>query len=192
MSIPPIKTHPESQIVRESIFTALMQLMNVKHFSEISVTDITKRAGVSRMAYYRNYKDKQEILTSHLDSLFDTYWNQIHLMNQSDFQLACLYFGYLRENKLYIKNLIDHGLSQLILDRHDLYLSLIFKELYQNTNLDDVSQKYTISFFSGGLFKLLLDWVQNDMSETDQEMAQIVFTLMNLDHDRLIVLSDKQ
>lgn len=38
-------------ITKESIFTALMILMEKKNFKEISITEITKKAGVSRMAF---------------------------------------------------------------------------------------------------------------------------------------------
>lgn len=180
------RIHPENILVRESIFTATMQLMEKKNFNDLSVTEITTRAGVSRMAYYRNYKDKQDILLSHLDALFENYWAHIHTKPQDDFQSACLYFNYFRENALFLQNLIKNGLSQLILERHDLYLSTIFKELYQNIALDIANEKYTISFFSGGLFKLLIDWAESDMKETNETMARIVFNLMNLNHNNLI------
>lgn len=158
------RTHPENLIVRESIFTALMQLMETKHFSEISVTEITKRAGVSRMAYYRNFHDKQEILFSHLDALFEAYWNELHAKPQDDYQLACLYFAYFRENRLFLEHLLKNDLSQFLLERHDLYLRTIFKDLYHNLTIDRSTESYTISFFSGGLFKLLIDWTKNGMA----------------------------
>ena len=49
-------------LTKESIFTALMILMEKKDFKEISITEITKKAGVSRMAFYRNYDEKEDII----------------------------------------------------------------------------------------------------------------------------------
>ena len=46
----------------DCIYDALIALMKVKPYNKISVTDITERAGVSRMAYYRNYEEKDDIL----------------------------------------------------------------------------------------------------------------------------------
>lgn len=46
----------------DCIYDALIALMKIKPYNKISVTDITERAGVSRMAYYRNYKEKDDIL----------------------------------------------------------------------------------------------------------------------------------
>jgi AcrR family transcriptional regulator len=42
-------------LTKECILTALLRLMEEKPYSSISITDITTLAGVSRMAYYRNY-----------------------------------------------------------------------------------------------------------------------------------------
>lgn len=45
-------------LTKESIETALLALMKEKNFSSITITDIAKKAGVSRLAYYRNYSSK--------------------------------------------------------------------------------------------------------------------------------------
>lgn len=50
----------------DCIYEALVKLMETKPYKEITITDITKKAGFSRMAYYRNYQDKDDILIDHL------------------------------------------------------------------------------------------------------------------------------
>ncbi|WP_339981306.1 helix-turn-helix domain-containing protein [Lactiplantibacillus plantarum] len=41
---------------------ALFELMQEQNFSEISITDIANQAKISRMAFYRNYNSKEDIL----------------------------------------------------------------------------------------------------------------------------------
>ena len=53
-------------LTKECIVTALLRLMEVKSYPSITITDITNLAGVSRMAYYRNYKTKDDILINYL------------------------------------------------------------------------------------------------------------------------------
>ena len=50
----------------DCIYEALVILMETKPYKEITITDITRKAGVSRMAYYRNFQDKDDILIDHL------------------------------------------------------------------------------------------------------------------------------
>ena len=47
---------------KECIRTALLYLMGVKAFEQITVTEVIKRAGVSRGGFYRNYQSKEEVL----------------------------------------------------------------------------------------------------------------------------------
>ena len=170
----------ENLIVRESIFFALMQLMEKKKFDDITITEITNRAGVSRMSYYRNYVEKKEIILSYMDELFETYWENIHSKPQDDFQSACLYFNYFRENKKLLFHILESGLTQFILEKHNLYLQTIFKDLYNQVTLESTKEKYVIDFLSGGLFKTLISWAEGGMQESNEYMARIVCELMEL------------
>ncbi|NQG96987.1 TetR/AcrR family transcriptional regulator [Streptococcus suis] len=51
-----------NKLTRESIETALLFLMEKKDLKQISISELVKKAGVSRNAFYRNYKSKEEIL----------------------------------------------------------------------------------------------------------------------------------
>ncbi|MBF0777400.1 TetR/AcrR family transcriptional regulator [Streptococcus cuniculi] len=51
-----------NQLTRESIETALLFLLEKKDMRQISISELVKKAGVSRNAFYRNYKSKEEIL----------------------------------------------------------------------------------------------------------------------------------
>ena len=42
-------------LTREAIETALLQLLEKKELAKISISELVKRAGVSRAAFYRNY-----------------------------------------------------------------------------------------------------------------------------------------
>lgn len=51
-----------NQLTRESIETALLFLLEKKDMRHISISELVRKAGVSRNAFYRNYKSKEEIL----------------------------------------------------------------------------------------------------------------------------------
>jgi len=56
-------------LVKKCIVDALLLLMNEKDFDEISITEICNKAGVSRMAYYRNYYTKKDIIIEYLKDI---------------------------------------------------------------------------------------------------------------------------
>ncbi len=51
-----------NQLTKESLETALLFLIEKKELKHISVSELVRKAGVSRNAFYRNYKSKEEIL----------------------------------------------------------------------------------------------------------------------------------
>lgn len=58
-------TQHAQQIKQDSqdyLTIALFQLLQKKELDQIKVTELIKRAGVSRMAFYRNYHSLAEIL----------------------------------------------------------------------------------------------------------------------------------
>ena len=61
-----LKTYNENlnKVVKESLQTALVLTMQQQDFSKISITDLCKKAGVSRMAFYSNYKTLDSLLES--------------------------------------------------------------------------------------------------------------------------------
>ena len=65
------KTLKKNTMTKECIFTALLILMEKKPYEEITITDIAKKAGVSRMSYYRLYKSKDDILIQYFNEVFE-------------------------------------------------------------------------------------------------------------------------
>ena len=58
-----------NKLTKECLQTALIYLMGEKPFEKITITELVKRSGVSRTAFYRNYNSKEEILNEISDEL---------------------------------------------------------------------------------------------------------------------------
>lgn len=59
----------ENQRVKQDIEQTLLDLMQQKPFSEISITEITTAANVARTSYYRNFTSKESILEAFVEAL---------------------------------------------------------------------------------------------------------------------------
>jgi len=174
-----LDNNSQNKMAKECIFTSLMMLMEKNNFQEISVTDITNKAGVSRMAYYRNYKSKEGIITNYLDELFEVYLDEVSNYEKIDvYQFAYRYFVYFRKHEKLIKNLIKANLSILILERFDVYLHSIFKNILNNSSSEKIN-KYEVYYIAGGLYKVLIEWIENGLVESDEEMAKIICSFAN-------------
>ena len=54
---------------KNHITNALIDLLYHKNYSDINISEIVKKAQVSRNSFYRNYNTKEDILNEYLDSL---------------------------------------------------------------------------------------------------------------------------
>ena len=57
-----LNNEESNKLTRECLTTALVQLMKEKSLDKITITELVKRSGVSRTAFYRNYSSKEDIL----------------------------------------------------------------------------------------------------------------------------------
>jgi AcrR family transcriptional regulator len=168
----------QNNITRESMETALFFLMKKKAFHDVSITELTKKAGVSRMAYYRNYKEKQEILLNYLNRIFQEYFKEIKNFETLSDSIACeLFFRYFRKIGDRILIIVNSDLSYLILKQFDFYIEKILSFTPKTTSSARKFEKYKHSYISGGMYNVLLSWLRGGLKESDNNMAEIITKL---------------
>lgn len=62
---------PRTRRSRSALETALRELIAERDLSQISVSDITKRAGVNRSTFYEHYTDVHDLAAAACTTVFD-------------------------------------------------------------------------------------------------------------------------
>lgn len=162
-----------NRLTREAICTALILLMKEQSFDKISITDIVRRAGVSRTAYYSNYSSKQEILHDLVDSL-------IFEVNQKLLPYTDERTGKAKQPKNFIKTMFEilyHQQEIYKILYHAHFNHIILERLNDSmlSHLKDRSDenKYRIYFNAGALYNVFSKWIQSDMTKSIDEMTDI-------------------
>lgn len=166
-------------VVRRSLAIALLKFMESTPFADISVTELTQKAGVSRMGYYRNYDSKLALLKDYLAQIEDDFpFIDLTAASESEFYAFLRQvFDYLSKFELSTKILLNQGFEGLILDT--LLNSKIFVEYRKKqaltcqamTALQDKSREYNLVFASGMLYHTYIHWVRQGQTETPQQLA---------------------
>ena len=85
--------------LKDCIFTALILLMEQKDYHQITITDIAKKAGVSRMTYYRTYSSKEDILIQYFNKVTQELSMEIRgFPDITPYQLILHFFAFFRVN----------------------------------------------------------------------------------------------
>ena len=172
-----MKNADQKAFFQSCLYTALIELMDTHPYEKISIGDLCDKAGVSRMTYYRSYNDKDDILIQHLDACFIEYLEDLKLSNShSIYDISCKYFSLLSgKEKNFFTLVVKSGRTSILMERFYIYYQGLIDLLMPNKEI----APYIRSYLTGGLYKITIDWINNGMDITEEEMAEL---LMNLAH----------
>ena len=162
---------------KECIVTALIELMKIKPYNSISITDIATLAGVSRMAYYRNYKSKDEILIKYLLDQKDRFVSDIGNRRADDLKEIIKYGAmFYQDNAAVIQAIYEAGLAH--------HLSGILEECiydYFPVASTTTDGRYAVHFYVGAVFSVFRLWFDEGMLESADEISELIYRFINND-----------
>ncbi len=146
-------------MVIESLTEALLQIMREKPLSQINVSELCERAGVSRVSYYRNYSSMRDILIKQLTKCTDSWWEVFSQKPMEEFYRTFLseLFAQYRANKKLILLLYQSNTS-FILKEH------IFACCGSAAERDD-ENAYSRAVLAGAIYGLVDEWIRRGMGE---------------------------
>lgn len=162
-----------NKLTVESIMQALVQLIRTREYEKISITDICLRAGVSRNAFYHNFKNKDGVLRAViLDFNKDVILRKLGnpFRKKTDISWYVNFFTTLSEYADLFDVLIKSDLS-------NFYLGYVNQLLTSNPDLD-ASTRYRRLLWNGAVQNAAFEWLRRGRKETPEEMASICFAYL--------------
>ena len=153
-------TYHES--VKEAIALALIQIMKNKLFSDITILEIVNKAGVSRSSFYRNFDDKEDVISYYID--YSPHHLETFLIEK---------FTLIKENKAFFLALKKNKILHLLYQQAN---KNTIKNIY-SYNLNE-NNRYQSAFFSSASIGVIIEWIQNDLVESEEDMAHIYIDLL--------------
>lgn len=160
--------------IKECIYTALLLLMEQKGYDKITVTDITKKAGVSRMSFYRHFNSKDNILYKKAEECF------FQMEERADFkeflksdEFIRFYFSKIKESRTILKSLDKAGKIDMLFPILLKYNSVI-AEKYMEISSDLKENKYLLIYHTGGIFQIIKYWLQTDFKAPIDELIDVL------------------
>lgn len=153
-----------NELVKECITTALLQLLSKRSLESISITELTQRAGVGRVSFYRNFESKEDVLRRHLGKLIKEWGTEFEQNGSPDTLIESLFAHYYKHRELFIL-LYHRGLAHISLQN--------VLDVCGPTPDQDNMTAYTRAWFCHGLYGWIEEWFKRGMPETPTEMAEL-------------------
>lgn len=162
-----------SDISKQDLAETVFILLKTKPYEQITIQDIVDRAGFSRMAYYRNFKSKDEVLQYYLHKITQDFLDKtkIDLLTDNLHKFFVTVYTHLT-------NVKDIGL--LLLKNNILHFAKIEFDKVFYKKAHNKRELYNYLFISGGLFNIYQVWLEQGCLETPQKLADILIDVSEI------------
>ena len=166
-----------TNLTRQYIFEAFIKLLETMPYEKISVCDITNKAGVSRMSFYRNFKSKEDLVEASLNNIIIFLQSKIKsLDNKNEYTVIKSFFETFKTNKILLMSLAEIPISKTLTD-------ITMKKLKENYPEDEFNktQKYLPIFRYAAVTSVMFEWIKNGCEESPEDMARFLCSLTTFD-----------
>jgi AcrR family transcriptional regulator len=147
---------------KNALSSALLKLMMAKELSDISISDITERAGLSRQTFYTNFEKKEDILLYLLDGLFSRYRERLLKSMPTAENLIIDYFMFWGDSKEFLSLLFKQSLGYLFQDRNREFFLNETDGIDELFSAEDWQIPYAKVSLAGITYELLLVWITKE------------------------------
>lgn len=168
-SVSPMSNAVRNAYVRTQITNALLELLEQKEMTEISIKELCDKAQVGRTSFYRNFASKEDVLYDYLSTVLKQWFGEMSeddLNGMEGEQLAHLLFSNLENNRDFYGLLAKRHLTHLILDR--------ILELYGPTEQDSVMEAYTKAALAYLTYGWIETWLKRGMKESAKQITDLI------------------
>jgi AcrR family transcriptional regulator len=179
-----MKENRKTRYTRMALRDSLMELLEDKPISKITVKELCERADINRTTFYAHYDSPADLLVQIEDETLA--WANEKIMDMlgkpdrretiSDMEEI---FTYLIENSSYMKVLLsergDVSFQKRLFEL--IYLSCDLAPLQAAKVKDDELREYYLVFAVSGSIGLIQQWLKDGPVKSAKEMAEIIYDM---------------
>lgn len=159
----PVKKDRRIMKTERAVKLALIDLMKKKDITRITISELSKKAGINRKTFYAHYPNVISVFESIEDEIIATMRDMLLKEKSSGYQQPAEFFMTLNrlidENFEFYKNItrIDNSVSFLNKIK-DLIRDAVLKDAVAKLQLPSEYQSIIIEFLVGGFVSMYIEW----------------------------------
>jgi AcrR family transcriptional regulator len=173
-----IQKNPSAIRSQNRIMNTLLSLLKSDFpYSEVTISELSRRAKVVRKTFYSNFDNKDDILTFILDRAFELFMKNINLEDSSFSSIFFGLYSFLLKHKDWLKIFYQNNLiyfAQLHITKHIIDSKVYFQ--YKRLTLSEDKYwyyKYLPSQVMSAVCTTISNWIENDFQETPKQLGKL-------------------
>ena len=150
---------------KSDIKEAFIQLLATRNLEDITISQLTKKAGVNRSTFYLHYLDKQDFLEQ--------------LKEETSYPKEALeaILSYFQENSAFFSEIAKNPSFRFADNIRSFILGMIESTPRSRPVIVaayQMPERYAITMYVSGLTGLIVDWIINGTQESPQQLTKII------------------
>lgn len=159
----------------EAIITGTMQLLAQKSLSNLPVTEICKRAGVSRQAFYRHFDHKNQVVLEYFEPIYGEFLGSLaHSSDLTTEKVAEKLVDFFENQAEEIRKATKSDYYLLIFQIFSEKLAEFYNTTTTWTDYVDMKRDFWNDFMSAGIFYVLGNWAKNGCVEPKEAVVKMI------------------
>ncbi len=158
--------------VKNQIAAAYIELLkqsSVEDAEMITISQITSKANVSRMAYYRNFTSKTNIIEYYFS---ESLWQEFQEILPAGcpfwtVEYGTVFYQHLRKHREEILVLKRHGYAELILSAFNSINEELIGDMPRNS-----IDRFQIYYAAGASYNAMLYWLEEGCKESPEDISR--------------------
>lgn len=173
--------NPSALRSMECLRKALLQLLDEKKYSQITIKEICGRADLSRQTFYQMFRSIEEVMEYHFSILFQEFARECDsFQNITIPRISYHFFQFFYEHRGFIEILVSNNLVFLLERQFEIYLRKI--DLFLTISNDEMHSDYLAAYVSGALTQVLIHWFEQSFQPDTEKLSLLAETIITGQH----------
>jgi len=170
------KNNRRTIITKRILKDSLLELMQTKPISKITIKEICELSDMSRSTFYLHYQDQFALLEDIEKEVLEKTFENLKTLDTKSNSISSIeiLLNYIKDNKatfgILLCQMENYDFQKGIMHSVQTYIQSIIPGLP-----DKHKEKYIYSFIMHGSHNIIVDWINNDFDIEAHKLADIIY-----------------
>lgn len=174
--------NPIAEQSKQWITQSLLILLEKKRIEEITISEISKKAQLSRRTFYRNFNSKTDVIITYCEHICDEYIKFLDKdIQYTRNHIIEVYFIFWGQHIDFLRLLSNNELLCHLIEVSNRYWGEIYSRFktHWNDESSDIELEYCLLFNMGGLWNILIKWIYDEHRNKPKDLEKLIQHSLN-------------